>query len=181
MKKLIALIKKLLGQSSSPDSSGFTLIELLVVIGILGILAAVLIVLIDPGDKIKSANDSKVLNDVREIYGANQRYMALNNAALGTTATLVSSGELKLYPVPPTGYATPYTFVNNLAVSPTDIIVGGEIQSKSSKSKTVGGAGGNMIGNTAACAATNTCYFVITGNKSCYKLTSAPAVGEACP
>ena len=55
MKKLIALIKKLLGQSSSPDSSGFTLIELLVVIGILGILAAVLIVLIDPGDKIKSA------------------------------------------------------------------------------------------------------------------------------
>ena len=156
---------------------GFTLIELLVVIGILGILAAVLIVLIDPGDKIKSANDSKVLQNVREIYGANQRYMALNNAALGTTVTLVSSGELKLYPVPPTGYATPYTFVNNLAVSPTDIIVGGEIQSKSSKSKSLTT---NTIGGVT-CTTAGTCYFVITGNKSCYKPTSAPAVGEACP
>ena len=52
MKKIIDFIKKLFGspdKSSSPDSSsGFTLIELLVVIAVIGVLAAAVLIAIDP-------------------------------------------------------------------------------------------------------------------------------------
>lgn len=70
MKKLIELIKKLLGSSSSSSdsnsSSGFTLIELLIVIAILGILAAGLLLAIDPAEKLRQGADTRVINDVSQ-------------------------------------------------------------------------------------------------------------------
>ena len=69
MKKLIELIKKLLGSSSSSDSSsssGFTLIELLIVIAILGILAGGLLLAIDPAEKLRQGNDTRAINDVAQ-------------------------------------------------------------------------------------------------------------------
>lgn len=70
MKKLIELIKKLLGSkdssSDSSSSSGFTLIELLIVIAILGILAAGLLLAIDPAEKLRQGADTRVINDVSQ-------------------------------------------------------------------------------------------------------------------
>lgn len=59
MKKLLAALRKLFGQSS-----GFTLIELLVVIAIIGILAGALFVAINPGARIKQANVAAAQNAV---------------------------------------------------------------------------------------------------------------------
>ena len=70
MKKIIELIKKLLGSkgssSDSSSSSGFTLIELLIVIAILGILAAGLLLAIDPAEKLRQGADTRVINDVSQ-------------------------------------------------------------------------------------------------------------------
>lgn len=49
---------------------GFTLIELLVVIAVLGILAAVVLVAIDPGARIDEANDAGTRSDVAQIATA---------------------------------------------------------------------------------------------------------------
>ncbi len=48
-------------------SKGFTLIELLVVIAILGILAAVVLVAINPGQRIAAARNSRVKADLASI------------------------------------------------------------------------------------------------------------------
>ncbi|NCS32417.1 type II secretion system protein [bacterium] len=49
---------------------GFTLIELLVVIAVLGILAAVVLVAIDPGARIDEANDAGVRSNVSQVATA---------------------------------------------------------------------------------------------------------------
>ncbi|MEK7559170.1 MAG: type II secretion system protein [Patescibacteria group bacterium] len=166
------------------SGAGFTLIELLIVIAILGVLATVLIALLDPGDKIKAASDTKVLQDVREIYGANQRYMVQNSASIGTLetpaapGTLVTSGELKVVPVPPTGYGAAYGYTTITTAGVTDVAVSGQIQSKGAISKSTVA---NTIGGTACTGGAQVCYVVQTQNKSCYKPAAAPLATEACP
>jgi prepilin-type N-terminal cleavage/methylation domain-containing protein len=49
------------------SSKGFTLIELLIVIAILGILAATLMVAINPTNRIASARNSRVRSDIAEM------------------------------------------------------------------------------------------------------------------
>lgn len=90
---------------------GFTLIELLIVIGIIGVLAGVVLVGIDPVDKINAANDTKIQRDINALANAIESYAATNGgsyfgptgAAL-TQADLVTTGNLKLALTPPTGY-----------------------------------------------------------------------------
>lgn len=84
---------------------GFTLIELLIVIAILGILAAGILVAVDPVDKINQANDSKVQNDVSGIGRASEAYATTHNGFYpNDSGTLVNTGELKRVPLPPAGY-----------------------------------------------------------------------------
>jgi prepilin-type N-terminal cleavage/methylation domain-containing protein len=52
------------------SSKGFTLIELLIVIAIIGILAAALLVAINPAQKIASANNARVKEDLANIGNA---------------------------------------------------------------------------------------------------------------
>ncbi len=76
---------------------GFTLIELLVVIAVLGILASVVLVAINPSERIKEANDSGVKNDVGQVATAVESYYTTNSGSYSglTMSTLVSQGFLK--------------------------------------------------------------------------------------
>lgn len=53
---------------------GFTLIEILVVIAVIGVLAAVLFVAINPLEQINKANDGGKVTTAREIIDAAERY-----------------------------------------------------------------------------------------------------------
>lgn len=84
---------------------GFTLIELLVVIAILAVLSAGLFIVIDPLDKMRSANDAKAMNDIGQIANAMEAYAVAHSSTYVTTLTaLIDAGELKTQPVAPTGY-----------------------------------------------------------------------------
>lgn len=71
--------EKLLGLLRSPQK-GFTLIELLVVLGILGILAAALLVSINPVEQIKKAQDTSLKNATTTFVSAAQQYYSTHNA-----------------------------------------------------------------------------------------------------
>jgi len=77
---------------------GFTLIELLIVIGIIGILATAVIVVLNPAELLAQARDGTRLSDVSSINAAINLYLGtyddpdLNYGATGTVATVASSG-----------------------------------------------------------------------------------------
>src|SRR3989339_447380 len=79
---------------------GFTLIELLVVIAVLGILASVVLVAINPGERINEANDAGKKSDVGQVATALESYFTNNLGSYtgATSATLVSLGYLKRFP-----------------------------------------------------------------------------------
>ena len=123
------------------SSKAFTLIELLIVIAILGILAAGILVAVDPVDKISAANDSKVQNDISGAGRASEAYVTTHNgfypAALDD---LLTSGELKRVPAAPSGYNA-YAVQTMVGTPPangacvagstcTGIIVSGQLKSK---------------------------------------------------
>lgn len=121
------------------SSKGFTLIELLIVIAILGVLAAGILVAIDPIDKINAANDAKVQNDISGAGRASEAYATTHNGLYpATLAELVAAGELKRVPVPPPppsvyGSAYVVTMVPspcNSGTSCTNIIITGSLKSK---------------------------------------------------
>lgn len=116
-------VKSILGKLISPkdfihalflrkNGAGFTLIELLIVIAILGILAAGILVAVDPVDKISTANDSKVQNDISGAGRASEAYATAHSGFYPATLNdLVTAGEFKRVPLAPAGYST-YAVVN---------------------------------------------------------------------
>src|SRR3989344_3959671 len=58
------------------DRKGFTLIELLIVIAILGILAAAVVVVLNPGELLAQARDSSRLSDMGNVQTAINLYLS---------------------------------------------------------------------------------------------------------
>jgi len=94
---------------------GFTLIELLIVMGVLAVLMGVIVVGIDPLDKIESARDSKAQQDANTIATAMEAYAAGHegdypcNTGVFDSAAVVLSGELKAVPSAPSGRTYNYS------------------------------------------------------------------------
>lgn len=97
--------------------SGFTLIELLIVIAILGILAAAVLVAVNPGKRQKQARDSARKNDIGQLATALQAYYTTPGQGIYPTSLgqLTASGDLKQIPTDPTGAS--YSYVVNGATT----------------------------------------------------------------
>lgn len=80
---------------------GFTLIELLIVIGILGVLAAAVVVVLQPAELLAQARDAQRLQDLSSVNSALSLYMAsVSGASLaastyhsGVTTTTWTCGD----------------------------------------------------------------------------------------
>lgn len=91
---------------------GFTLIELLITIAIMGILAAAVLVAINPAKRQNQAKDANVKSDIVNIATALQTYYTVKGyyPVQGTAmADLVANGDLTATITPPTGS---YTFTS---------------------------------------------------------------------
>lgn len=75
---------------------GFTLIELMVVIGIITILAAVVIVAVNPLRQFRSARDTQRRADLREITSAIYQYSVDNNGQLPSGIPTGESNALNI-------------------------------------------------------------------------------------
>lgn len=110
--------------------TGFTLIELLIVIAILGILAAAVLVAINPAKRTNQAKDAQVKNDVGSLATELQGYytspgQGVYPASLGV---LTTQGYLKNQPQQPqpTGGNYSYGFTKqNVALGNTEVYVHG--------------------------------------------------------
>lgn len=73
------------------NQKGFTLIELLVVIVIIGILAAIIFVAVDPAQRFGDARDSRRKAEVVSILNAVLKYQVDNDGSLPTNIDAVSA------------------------------------------------------------------------------------------
>lgn len=88
-------------------NKGFTLIELLVVIAVLGILAAVVLVAINPTARIQDARNSGVRSDIGQVGTAIEAYFTENNGSYpAALSNLTADDQLKQLPSLPSGRDT---------------------------------------------------------------------------
>ncbi len=91
---------------------GFTLIELLIVIAILGILALVVLIAINPAKRQNEAKDSQVKTDIGQIATGLQAYFTSSDQGSGTYPTsldkLATNKDIIRVPTSPSGGSYSY-------------------------------------------------------------------------
>lgn len=142
-------MKNLFNKSFSPK--GFTLIELLIVIAVLGVLAAIVLIAINPGEQIARGKDASRLQVVAQLGHAMQAYFT-NQGSLPVYSNawqqaLISSGDLNTIQAAPDDgnavCAASYPYSQNricYASSGTDFAIWTGVESKQYKVKAGGGA-----------------------------------------
>lgn len=88
-------------EEKSKTNKGFTLIELLIVIAILGILAVIILVLIDPVEKQAQARDTGRISSVVQLGRNVQAYYSQRGTYPATASwaqDLLDTGELSSFP-----------------------------------------------------------------------------------
>lgn len=93
--------------STRKQQKGFTLIELLIVIGIIGVLAAAILVALNPLEQFARGRDSGRISTAQQLGKTVQSYSTSQDAVFppqGTTwlTTLQTAAELKAVPTNPT-------------------------------------------------------------------------------
>ncbi len=116
--------------SEIKSTSSFTLIELLIVIGILAILTAAVVIILNPGELLKEARDSSRMSDLASISKTVQLLLTQNPSVnLGAVATVYISipdpssstcASITGLPVLPSGYSYHcVTAANSTAINGT--------------------------------------------------------------
>jgi len=82
-------------------NKGFTLIELLVVIALVGVLAGVVIVAINPATRLAEGRDAGRKSDIGQIATGMEAYFTRNQVYPDVVSDLVTSGDLKREPTDP--------------------------------------------------------------------------------
>jgi prepilin-type N-terminal cleavage/methylation domain-containing protein len=87
-------------------NQGFTIIELLVVMAVLGILATIIIISINPFEQLARSRDASRKQAISQIGRAIDNYMAFGSdypAPTSLQSVLESSSDLKIFPTNPDG------------------------------------------------------------------------------
>lgn len=143
--------KKVLDLFNKLSSKGFTLIELLIVIAILGVLAAGILIAIDPVEQLARGRDSGRKASIGQLGRATQAYYTAHvestnpyPLAAGWNTTLLNSGEIKVFPNhPDTSPLTTCTgggvlatdFCYKVNSTQTEVIIFTHLESKSERTK----------------------------------------------
>jgi len=94
--------EKIIYMTAQLIKKGFTLVELLIVIAIIGVLAVVVLVAINPVEQLAKTRDSGRISSVTQLGHALQAYYTSKNALyppVGTWGTQMTvSGELSTFP-----------------------------------------------------------------------------------
>lgn len=121
---------------------GFTLIELLIVMAILAVLAAVIMIAINPAKRQKQARDATRKSDIGQIANALKAYFATYDiypspsgfASVSGLTALRASGDLKIIPLDPVG--NEYQYLISGSGNGSEVAVYGQLEAPTSGSGT---------------------------------------------